>query len=214
MKIIQIDINKDYISALREAVLVLKQGGVVIYPTDTIYGIGCNSLDKKAVKRIFEIKDRSFKKPLSVIVRNMIWAKELAYISKKNEVVLNKIWPGRITAILFKRDIMPNLVTSGHKTIGIRIPDYGLTNRLLKFFGYPLISTSANISGQEPTNDINEIIKIFSGRLTKQPDLIIDAGILPKSEPSAIVDLTGDKPKVSRIGPSKPEVFLKLLNIY
>ena len=86
------------------------------------------------------------------------------------------------------------------------------TDKLLAEFGYPLTSTSANISEQEPTNDINRIIEIFS-KSTAKPDLIIDAGILPKSEPSMIVDLTGNKPKILRISPTKPEKLLKLLEL-
>ncbi len=213
MRIIQVDLNKDYSEAIKEAVAVLESGGVIVCPTDTLYGIGCNALDEKAVKRIFEIKDRPLAKPLPVIVRNVKWAKELAYVKKRDEKVLEKVWPGRVTVVLQKKSIIPDVVTSGQKTVGIRIPENKLVDHLLKSFGYPMALTSANISGEDPTQDINEIIEVFSKRLTKQPDLILDVGILPKSEPSAILDLTGDKPKISRIGPSKPKDFLKLLNI-
>jgi len=213
MKIVQVDLNKDYTDALTEAVSVLEAGGVIIYPTDTLYGIGCNALDEKAVKRIFEIKERHLSKPLIVMIRNSKWALELADVKKKNREILEKIWPGRVTAVLPKKEIIPDIVTSGQKTVGLRVPDYPLIDQLLKLFGYPIISTSANISGEEPTNDINKIIDSFSKSFARQPDLILDAGILPKSGPSAILDLTGPRPKVSRIGPSKPEEFLKLLNL-
>lgn len=228
MKIIQIDINKDYVYALKEAVSVLFSGGVIICPTDTLYGIGCNALDKKAVKKIFETKERPLSKPLPIVIRSIKWAKELAYISKRNEKTLHKIWPlgegssrrnsdgialGQVTAVLPKKEIIPDILTSGHKTVGMRIPNYQLTSELLKLFGYPIALTSANLSGDEPSQDINDIIEIFSKRLTRQPDLVLDAGILPKSEPSTVLDLTTDKPKILRVGPSKPEEFLKLLNI-
>ncbi len=213
MKILEVDLNKDYTGALKEAVTVLESGGVIICPTDTLYGIGCNALNEKAVKRVFEIKDRVLSKPLPIIVRDIAWAKELADISKKNEKILEKIWPGKITAVLPKKEIIPDVLTSGHKTVGIRIPDYQLTEQLLRAFGYPIALTSANISEEESTQDINEIIKIFSKRLTKQPDLVLDVGILPKSEPSAVLDLTTSQPKILRVGPSKPEEFLKLLNV-
>lgn len=213
MKVLQIDLNKDYSDALKEAVFILEQGGVIIYPTDTLYGIGGNALDKKAIGKIFEVKDRPAVKPLSVIVRNIMWAKELAYINKRQSKVLEKVWPGRVTAILSKKEIVSDILTGGHKTVGLRVPDHPLTNQLLKLFGYPLVSTSANLSGQEQTQDISEIIEIFSRRLVCQPDLVLDVGILPKSEPSTILDLTTDKPKILRIGPSKPEEFLRLLNI-
>lgn len=213
MKILQIDLNGDCTDALKEAVFVLERGGVIIYPTDTLYGIGGNALDKKAISRILEIKERPISKPLSIIVRNIRWAKGLAYISKRQEEILERIWPGKVTAVLSKREIVPDVLTGGYKTVGIRIPDSSLTDQLLKLFGYPLVSTSANLSGREPTQDINKIIDIFSKKLTRQPDLVLDAGVLPKSEPSTVLDLTTNKPKILRVGPSKPKEFLRLLNI-
>lgn len=213
MKILQVDLNKDYSEAIKEAVAVLNAGGVIIYPTDTIYGIGANALDEKAIRRVFEIKERPLKKPLPMVVRNINWARELAYLKKKDEEALKKVWPGKVTVIFNKKGIVPDILTSGHKTVGMRVPDYPLIDQLLKIFGYPITSTSANISGEEGSGDINKIIESFSGHLSRQPDLVLDVGILPKSNPSAILDLTGDKPKISRVGPSKPEEFLKLLNI-
>lgn len=142
----------------------------------------------------------------------MIWAKELAYINKRNEKILNKVWPGKFTAVLPKKDVVPDIVSAGEATVGIRIPDYEFIDKLLGKFGYPITATSANISGQEPTSDINKIIDFFSSQIYK-PDLILDAGVLPKSEPSVVIDLTTDKPKVLRVGLSKPEQLMKLLEI-
>ena len=212
MKIIQVDLNKDYSDVIREAVNILNYGGTIVYPTDTLYGLGANALNEIAVRKIFRIKDRSFSKPLSMIVRNYTWVKELAEIKPQNEEIIKKVWPGKVTVVLPKKDIVPDALTADFNSVGIRIPDYVFTDKLLAEFGYPLTSTSANISGQEPTNDINKIIEIFS-KSTAKPDLIIDAGILPKSEPSMIIDLTGDKPKVLRISPTKPEKLLELLEL-
>jgi len=213
MRILQVDLNKDYSDTIKEAVTVLEAGGVIIYPTDTLYGIGGNALDEGAIRRVFEIKERPFSKPLPMIVKDVKWAKELAFINKKNEVILNKVWPGKTTVILPQKDIIPDILTAGTKTIGMRIADYPLLEGLLKVFGYPIISTSANITGEEPTGDINKIVEIFSARLTKQPDLVLDVGILPKSEPSTILDLTTSKPKILRVGPSKPGELMRLLKI-
>jgi len=213
MKVLRIDLHKDYSDAVKEAVSVLESGGVVIYPTDTLYGIGGNALDENIVRRVFEIKERPLTKPLPMIARNMNWVKELVYVNRRQEAILEKVWPGRVTAVLSKREMVPDLLTAGHKTVGVRVPDHQFLDEILKRFGYPLISTAANVSGDEPTSDINEIIDIFSQRLLKQPDLVLDVGILSKSDPSAVIDLTGSKPKILRIGPSKPEEFLKLLKI-
>ena len=213
MKILKVDLNKDYLEVIKEAVAVLEAGGVIIYPTDTIYGIGANALNEKSVKKVFELKERSLSKPLPMIIRNIKWVKGLAQVKKRDEETLKKVWPGKVTVVFNKKEIVPNILTSGHKTVGMRVPDYPLIDQLLKIFGYPITSTSANISGEEGSGDINKVIESFSCHLSRQPDLVLDVGILPKSNPSAILDLTGDKPKISRIGPSKPEEFMKLLRI-
>lgn len=228
MEIVQVDLNKDYAEVVQTAVSVLSSGGTIVYPTDTLYGLGANALDEKAVEKIFKIKNRSFSKPLPIIVKNMIWAKELAFINYRTEEMLNKVWPGagvfnavvangafaagKITAVLPKKDIVPDILTAGLKNIGMRIPDYVFTDKLLGQFGYPVTSTSANISGEEPDNNIEKIISMFEKREFR-PDLVIDAGILSKSEPSTILDLTASTPKILRVGPSKPEQLLKLLEI-
>lgn len=234
MRVIQVDLNKDYSDVISEAVNILNYGGTIVYPTDTLYGLGANALNEIAVRKIFRIKDRSFSRPLPIIVRGHSWVKELAEIKPENEEIIKKIWPfgegsngrgptkwdaqkvgisvGKVTLVLHKKNIVPDALTAEFNSVGIRIPDYLFTDKLLAKFGYPLTSTSANISGQEPTNNISTIIEIFS-KSTSKPDLIIDAGILPKSEPSMIVDLTGDKPKVLRISATKPEVLLKLLEL-
>ena len=212
MRIIQVDLDKDYAEAIQEAVNVLNNGGVVVYPTDTLYGLGANALNADAVEKVFAIKGRELSKPLPVIVKNLIWADELVHISSRNKKILKKVWPGKFTAVLPKRSIIPHVVNSGATSLGIRIPDFVFTDKLLGRFGYPLTSTSANVSGHEPTNDIDKIIQIFLKRAVR-PDLVIDAGILPKSEPSIIVDLTTSKPKVLRISPTTPEKLIKLLDI-
>lgn len=228
MEIVQVDFNKDYTEVVKKAVSVLSSGGTVVYPTDTLYGLGANALDEKAVEKIFKIKKRDLSKPLPIIIRNMLWAKELAYIERGTETILSKVWPvvsaltntgndffvaGKVTAVLPKKDIVPMVVSAGARSIGMRITDYVFVDKLLGKFGYPLTSTSANISGEEPSNDIEKIIAMFRGQ-EFQPDLIIDAGVLPKSEPSTVLDLTNSRqPKILRVGPSKSEQLLKLLEI-
>lgn len=212
MKIVQVDLNKDFSDVIKEAVAVLKKSGTIVFPTDAFYSLGANAMDEWAVERVFKIKDRAFSKPLPVFAKNMIWVKEMARVNKHSEAILEKVWPGKVTAILPKRSNILDVLTSGQPSIGIRISEHILVDKILSRFGYPLTATSAIITGQEPTNDIYRIIEIFSNRI-KKPDLIIDVGILPKSDPSVIIDLTTDKPKVLRVGPSKPEQLMKLLEI-
>lgn len=212
MKILSIDLNKDYSDALIEAIAVLQRGGAIVYPTDTVYGLGVNACDERAVEQIFKIKNRPLTKPLPIIVRNMSWVRGLAFVPPKLEKLLSEIWPGATTVILPRKKIVPSIITAGLQNVGIRIPDYLLIDRLLGRFGYPLTATSANLSGEEATRDIQRIIESFRDQLWK-PDLVLDAGILPPSQPSTILDLSTIRPKILRVGPSKPEQLMKLLNI-
>lgn len=233
MKILSVDLNKDYINVITETITVLRRGGVIVYPTDTVYGLGANACDEWAVEQVFKIKNRPLSKPLPIMARNMKWVKELAFVPPKLERVLEEIWlaplevdhpenfsgrsrtltgPSATTVVLPKKSVIPKIITAGHKTVGIRIPNYPFIDKLLGKFGYPITATSANISGEEPTGDINKVIASFQDKIWK-PDLIIDAGVLPPSEPSTILDLSHIKPKILRVGPSKPEQLLKLLGI-
>ncbi len=211
MKIIKINLNKDYSDAIREAIDILKLGGTIVYPTDTVYGLGCNALDEIAVRHIFDIKNRS-SKPLPILVRDMRWVEELSELTDQHRKLAAKFWPGKFTLVLPKKDIVPPIVTTGLPSVGIRIADYVFTDKLLTEFGYPLIATSANLSGEPATGDIESIITSL-GAQSRRPDLIIDAGVLPKSNSSVVIDCSTDKPKVLRVGPSKPQDLLKLLEI-
>ena len=212
MKVIKIDLSSDFSKAIQEAIAVLKLGGAVIYPTDTLYALGANALEIGPVERVFKVKQRPKSKPLPMAVRNINWAKELAFIYKKEEKILEAVWPGAVTVVLPKRNIVPDILTAGQNSVAMRIPASFFINELLGKFGYPIISTSANISDELPSFKISEIIERFESSKYK-PDLVIDAGDLKQSEPSTILDLTSDKPRILRVGPVKPEKLLKLLEI-
>ncbi len=211
MRIIKIDLKQDYSAAIKEAIDILKMGGTIVYPTDTVYGLGCNALDEIAVRHIFDIKNRS-SKPLPILARDMKWVEELAYLTDQHRKLADKFWPGKFTLVLPKKDIVPPIVTTGLPAVGIRIADFVFTDKLLGAFGYPLVATSANISGEPATGDIESIIASL-GTQPRRPDLVIDAGVLPPSNSSVVIDCSTDKPKVIRVGPSKPEDLLKLLEI-
>ncbi len=212
MQIVKIDLNKNYDDVIAEACRVLRLGGVIVYPTDTVYGLGANACDSLAVDQIFKIKKRTYSKPLPIIARNITWVEALACLNRKTKKALESIWPGAVTAVLPNREHLSSLVTAGGISVGVRIPDFLFTDQLLGKFGYPLTATSANVSGEESTNDINKIIERFQNS-NYRPNLIIDAGILPRSKPSTVIDLTSQSPKILKVGPSKPEQLLKLLNL-
>lgn len=170
--------------SVEKAAEKIKRGGVVVYPTDTVYGLGVNALDEKAVKKVFEIKKRDFKKPISIIVRDIKMAKEVANFAQSTERILEKILPGPVTVILFKKKILPDILTGGSNKIGIRIPDHKFTKALMEKLDFPITTTSANISG-----------KSIKGRA------------------STVVDLTGSKPQILRTGPIMKKELSKILCI-
>ncbi len=212
MKIISVDLKSDYSEAVTEAVNMLKTGGVIVCPTDTVYGLMANACDCNAVEQIFKIKERPASKPLPIIARNIAWVKEIVLLPKKLEETLAEIWPGTATVILPRKKIIPKIVTAGSPNVGIRVPKHEVIDKILAKFGYPLTATSANISGEESTGNIKKVIASFKHKIWK-PDLILDAGNLPKSEPSTILDLSTIRPKILRVGPSNPEQLMKLLKL-
>ena len=188
---------------------VIRRGGSVVFPTDTVYGLGVNALDKDAVSRLFKIKKRPKTKPVPIIVRDIDMAKKYAYISCAKEKVLNSIWPGRVTAILPKKDITPDILTAGKKTIGMRISAHPFIQLLMEELDFPITATSANFSGEPPMARSREVIKNFE-KAYPRPMLILDAGDLPENSPSTILDLAGLKPKITRLGPVSKKDLMKM----
>ena len=185
-------------TTIEKAVKVISRGGVIICHSDTVYGLVCDAGNKKALEKIFKIKKRPKTKPLGVFVRDIEMAKELVVISEFQEKFLKKNTPGKVTVILEKRKDCKLISLVGTKTtVGIRIIKSKFINELLEKLGMPLAQTSANISGQPVTTEIKEALKQFEGSRIK-PDLVVDAGDLPKSRPSAIIDLTHNKAKILR----------------
>ena len=185
--------SKNLKEIIGKTIEVIMKGGVVVCPTDTVYGLIVDARNEIAVKRVFKIKKRSFEKTLPVFVKNLEMAKSLANINKKQEKILKKFWPGKLTTILKAKSIeLPQGILSKDKKIGLRIPNYKFLNLLLKEIDCPLTSTSANISGKPASVDIKEILRQFASEKI-QPSLILDAGKLKSSLPSTVVDLTNFK---------------------
>ena len=172
--------------AINEAIKLLNNGGVVIFPTDTVYGFLALVKSKKAVNKIYKIKKRPKSKPLPIFVKDLNMAKQMAEISEKQEKILKRHWPGKYTFILNKKN--------SNKTIALRIPKYKPLNDLLKKINKPLAQTSVNISGKEFLIKIEDIKNQFKNYKI----LIIGAEKLKKSKPSKIIDLTKNNPKILR----------------
>jgi len=197
---------------LKKAMKVIRQGGVIVCPTDTVYGLIADAKNKKAVKKIFKIKKRKEEKPIPIFVRDLKMAKSLVLINKFQEKLLKKVWPGKVTVLLkakkLTKKIFPKSIISSENKIGLRTPNYKIINRLLRILNRPLTGTSANISGKPPSTKIKEILKQFKNQKYK-PDLILDAGNLKLSLSSTIIDL--ENFKIFREGKISKEKIFKIL---
>lgn len=192
MKILKTSIDDIDDEIISEAIDVLADGGIVLYPTDTVYGLGANIFDSKAVRRVFEIKQRSLLKPLSILVSNVKAIDLVARVSVEQKKVIDSHLPGPYTFILNKRKIVPRVVTSGSKYVGVRVPDNEIACRLAGLF--PITTTSANLSDEDVLSTPKEILE----QLDCDVDLVIDVGELNSNHASKIVDLSGRNPKIIR----------------
>lgn len=198
MKIIKIDPKNPSLKAIKIAAEVIKKGGVIIYPTDTIYGIGASALDKYAIEKIYRIKERPETKPFSVVVRDIEMAKKYCIVDKSNKEIFSALLPGPFTLVFSANNRAKEKIFTLHKnTLSLRIPDYKITSMLSKELKFPFTATSANISGLPGSGDIKKVLKQLKNK-KDQIDLVLDAGVLPKKNPSIIIDLTGKKPRFIR----------------
>ena len=173
------------------------RGSIVIYPTDTVYGIGANVYDEEAILKVYSIKKRPLNKPLSVCISQIEDIKQVAQMNDGIETVIRKILPGPFTIILKKNDNISSLLTAGSDKIGIRIPDNSVCRDFSRDF--PITSTSANLSGYDIPESADEVLN----QLGSSVDIMIDAGICKHGTPSTVIDMTVYPPKVLREGAGK-----------
>lgn len=185
----------NFAKAVSTAVRAL-QRGVLVCPTDTVYGLVADATNKKAVQKIFQIKGRKQNKPIPIFVKDLSMAKQLGHIDKDQEQFLKKVWPGKVTALLTSRHTLPKEVEVTD-IIGLRIPDHPFIAAILEKLNRPLTGTSANIAGYPACSSSADVTKQFQRR-KYQPDLLIDAGSLPKAKPSTVIDITGEERKTIR----------------
>lgn len=187
---------------IKKAADIIKKGGIVIYPTETVYGIAASIFSEEALRRVFEVKNRFPDKPVSVAVSNFKMMDELVYINERERSFIEKFLPGPVTVILKKKKAVPDILTPGTDLVGIRYPAYELATGFIELAGVPVTSTSANISGEMPPAKVEEI-KISA-------DYIIDGGDC-SGEPSTVVDLVNLK--IVRKGAKYREVLAALSQI-
>lgn len=182
---------------LEEAGELIRQGKIVVFPTETVYGIGTNGLDENAVKRLYEVKQRPLNKPISLLVSNMkmvnLIAKDITEIEYK---IMENFFPGPLTIILKKKDIVPDVLTAGQETVGVRMPRGEIARKLVEYANVPIATPSANISGEPSGTNLQEIKKHFDGKV----DYFIDGGNSELGLASTIVQVIDGKPQILRQG--------------
>ncbi|HZY10910.1 MAG TPA: L-threonylcarbamoyladenylate synthase [Bacteroidota bacterium] len=196
-QVVSVNLSRIRQSIIHHAGRVLMHGGVILYPTDTIYGLGCNALDEPAIKRIFLIKQREEAKPMLLLVRNLAMVRALVEeITPLARSLIKKHWPGPLTIIFKAKPQISKLLTARTGKIGVRLPKNNFCRQLIAFCNVPIVSTSANVSGQKSETDVDYISKQFSHRV----DLVINGGILHSSPPSTVIDLSENTIVIVREG--------------
>lgn len=192
MKILKLNSNQeDIVSAVSNC---LKNDGLVIYPTETVYGIGASAISTKAIDKLLQYKGRREGKPLSIAVTDQKMAKKYVEINEQALKFYKNFLPGPFTVVSKSKNQVDPRINSEFGTLGIRIPDYPLIIDFIKNFGHAITSTSANASGKKRPYKIQDIFDGLSEKQKSLIDLIIDAGELPKNEPSVVVDTTLSTP--------------------
>ncbi len=200
--ILQINPDNPQPRLITQVVEIMKRGGVIAYPTDTTYGIGCSILNKKALERIYRIKQRERNKPVSFICADLSEISSYAQVSNFAFKTMKRLLPGPYTFVLDASRIVPDLLMTRQKTVGIRVPDNAICLAIVRELGHPIVTTSANLSGEEPLGDPY----LLDEELGSQLDLVVDGGIL-SADVSSVVSLVGDSPQVLRQGIGDISVF-------
>jgi len=180
---------------IRKAIEILQDGGIIIYPTDTVYGMGCELYNKKGIEKIYEIKRRSKKQPLSFVCADLKDISRYARVSDYAYKTMKRLLPGPYTFILEASRLVPKIILPKRHTTGIRVPDNQICLSLVGELGHPIISTSVTVEDGEVLSNPLEIRERFEHRV----DLIIDGGILV-SEPSSVISLVDDSIEIVRVG--------------
>ena len=189
-----------------QAAQIVRNGGLVVYPTETVYGLGCDPFNVEAVKRLLDVKgDRS--KPLPVLAASLVDVENVAFVSPNARVLAERFWPGSLTLVLSKKPSFPKVVTFGLDSVGLRIPDNDVALRLIRLCGGLLIGSSANRTGEAPARSIREL----SDELKETVDVVLDGGDTVQGVPSTVADLISEKPKILREGPITAEELLGVL---
>ena len=199
--------NIDY-EKLKKSAEVLKQGGLVVFPTETVYGIGTNGLNESAIKKLYEAKHRPLSNPINLLVSNMDMVKKVARdITDIEYKLMESFFPGPFTLILKKSSIVPDILTSNKDTVGIRMPDNKIALELINYANTPIATTSANLAGNPSGTNLKDVMKDFENKA----DVFIDGGNSKIGIASTIVQVIDGVPNILRQGSITKEQIEKVL---
>lgn len=203
---VKVHAEKPASNVIEDAGDLIRQGGLVVYPTESAYALGCNALDEDAVKRVFEAKHRHIGTPLPIIVSDLEMWRTCAFLDRRAERLIHDFLPGPLTIALKKKPIVPDALNP--RAIAARISSYPVAQALVEKAGVPITATSANTSGNSPHYTVRQVMKDLVGRV----NLVLDAGRLARRQLSTIVDFTlGPTPRVTRVGAIPEEAISKVL---
>ena len=198
--------NKN-LDKIKEAAMSIKEGNIVLFPTETVYGIGANALDENAVNKIFEAKGRASDNPLIVHICDIDMLNDLVKdVGEVEEKLINKFWPGPLTIIFNRKECIPNNVTAGLDTVGIRMPKSEVARKLIELSDLPIAAPSANVSGKPSGTKIEDIIDELDGKV----DYILDSGMVDIGVESTVVRVVNNKVHILRPGKITVEDIEKL----
>ena len=181
---------------IRQIAEKLRSGAVICYPTDTVYGIGCDIFNQKAIKRIFQIKNRAKHKPFSFMCSNLKNVNDYGHVSNMAYRIMRKALPGPFTFVLSASKLVPKIMITKQKTVGIRVPDNNICLALIEELGNPILTTSAILDTEgDPLSEAYEFDELLGNMI----DLVIDGGLV-FPDPSTIVSFTGEEPEILRQG--------------
>ncbi len=194
--------------ALERALQVLRQGGLVCFPTDTVYGVGAHGFQEEAIRRIYQAKERPLEKAIALLLASEGQVEQVSPgLTPVGRRLAERYWPGPLTLVLPRRPEVPSILSPRRATIAVRIPDHPITLRLIRMLGAPLAATSANRSGHPDPITAEDVVRELGDRV----DLILDGGRCPGGVASTVVDLTTDPPQILRPGPISEDELAEML---
>ena len=197
LKIIHVDPLHLRHDQILKASRIIRNGGVIIFPTQFLYGLGADALNAQAVDRIFELKRRAHRKPILILIgQQEDLPKLVRHVPSTAEAIMETFWPGAVTIVFEATDALPANLTAGTHKIGVRMPRHPIASALTKATGGPVTATSANVTGDSGCSAVSDI----APDIADQVDLILDAGILKGGNGSTVVDVTVDPPRIIREG--------------